>query len=155
MDDKETYSMKGKFPLFLLLCTFKHSLHNQIVTMFVDNMGMVQCINSGKSKDPAIMCLIIALYYYTSIYHVNYKFVHLYSVDNGSADVLSRLQLRRFQALNPLADQLITPPGECIIDFNIFPYRFEPHSPEVNVRWPETKYKTNILIYSMQLYFIL
>ncbi len=65
--------------------------------MFVDNMGMVQYINSGKSKDPAIMGLIRALYYYTSIYHVNYKSVHLYSVDNGSADALSRLQFGWFQ----------------------------------------------------------
>ncbi len=63
------------------------------------------------------MGLIRALYYYTSIYHVNYKSGHLYSVDNGSAYALRRLLLGRFQALNPLADQLMTPPGECIIDF--------------------------------------
>ncbi len=99
------------FAIVLLLCTFGHSWHNLSVTIFVDNMCMVQCINSGMSKDPAIMGLIIALYYYTSIYHVNYKSVHLYSVDNGSADTLSRLQFRRFQALNTLADQLMTGPS--------------------------------------------
>ncbi len=76
-------------------------------------MGMVQCINSGKSKDQAIMGLIRASYYYTSIYHINYKSVQLYSVDNGSADALSKLQFGRFQALNSLADQLMTPTGEC------------------------------------------
>ncbi len=101
------------------------------------------------------MGLTRALYYYTSIYHVNYKSVHLYSVDNGSADALSRLQFGWFQALNPLADQLMTPPGNVLLIFNIFSYRFEPHSPDVNVRWPETKYQANILICSMQLYFIL
>ncbi len=85
--------------------------------MSVDNMGVVQCINLGKSKDPAIMGLIRALYYYTSIYHVNYKSVHLYSVDNGSAHALTRLQFVQFQALNPLTNQLMTPLGECIIDF--------------------------------------
>ncbi len=63
------------------------------------------------------MGLIRALYYYTSIDHVNYKSVHLYSVDNGSADALSRLQFGWFQAPNIVADQLMTPPGECIIDF--------------------------------------
>ncbi len=114
---KKLIAWREMFSVVLLVCTFGHSLHNQSVTMFVDNMGMVQCINSGKSKDPAIMGLIRALYYYTSIYHVNHKSVQLYSVDNGSADALSRLQLWWFQALNPLADQLMTPPGEFIIDF--------------------------------------
>ncbi len=87
---KKPIAWKEMFAVVLLLCTFRHSLHNQNVTMFVDNMGMVQCIDTGKSKDPAIMGLIRALYYYTSIYHVNYKSVHLYSVDNGSAKALSR-----------------------------------------------------------------
>ncbi len=114
---KKPIAWREMFAVVLLLCTFGHSLHNQSVTMFVDNMGMVQCIHSGKSKDPAIMDFIRALYYYTSIYHVNYKSVHLYYVDNGSAGALSKLQLGQFQALNPLADQLMTPPGECIIDF--------------------------------------
>ncbi len=45
--------------------------------------------------------------------------INLYTctLDNGSADALSRLQFGRFQALKPLADQLMTPPGECIINF--------------------------------------
>ncbi len=89
---KKPIAWREMFAVVLLLCTFGHSLHNRSVTMFVDNMGMVQCINSGKSKDSAIMGLIRALYYYTCIYHVNYKSVHLYSVDNGSADALRRLQ---------------------------------------------------------------
>ncbi len=89
---KKPIAWSEMFAVVLLLCTFGHSLHNRSVTMFVDNMGMVQCRNSGKSKDPAIMGLIRTLYYYTSIYHVNYKSVHLFSVDNGSADALSRLQ---------------------------------------------------------------
>ncbi len=89
MDDKETYILEGMFAVILFLCTFGHSLHTQSVTMFIANMGMVQCINSGKSKGQAIMSSIKALYYYTFIYHVNYKSVHLYSVDNGSADYSS------------------------------------------------------------------
>ncbi len=101
---KKPKAWREMFAVVLLSCTFGHSLHNQSVTMFVDNMGMVQCINSGRSKDPSIMGLIRALYYYTSIYHVNYNSVHLYSVDNDSADALSRLQFGWFQALNPLAD---------------------------------------------------
>ncbi len=62
MDDKETYSLEGN-----VFCGFINIKHNQSVTIFVDNMNMVQCINSGKSKDPAIMGLIRALYYYISI----------------------------------------------------------------------------------------
>jgi len=114
---KKSIAWRELFAVVLLLCTFGSSLQNQSVTMFVDNMSMVQCINAGRSKDPAIMGLIRALYYYTSIYHINYKSVHLYSTDNGSADALSRLQFSRFMSLNPLADKHITPPLECIIDF--------------------------------------
>ncbi len=51
------------FAVVLLLCTFGNVLQNQSVTMFVDNMSIVQCINMGKSKDPAIMGLIL-LYFY-------------------------------------------------------------------------------------------
>ncbi len=57
---KKPIAWNEMFAVVLLLCTFGHSLHNQSVTMFVDNMGMVQCMNSGKSKDPAIMGLIRA-----------------------------------------------------------------------------------------------
>ncbi len=110
---KKPIAWREMFAVVLILCTFGHSMHNQSVTMFVDNMGMVQC----NSKDPVIMGVIRALYYYTSIYHVNYKYVHMYSVDNGSADTLSRLQFMQFQALTTLTDQLMTHPRECIIDF--------------------------------------
>ncbi len=52
---KKPIAWRKLFALVLLLCTFGQSLHNWSVTMFVDNMGMVQCINSGKSKDLAIV----------------------------------------------------------------------------------------------------
>ncbi len=43
---KKPIAWKEMFAVVLLSCTFGHSFHNQSVTMFVDNMGMVQCMNS-------------------------------------------------------------------------------------------------------------
>ncbi len=50
---KKPIAWKEMFAVVLLLCTFRHSLHNQSVTMFVDNNGIVQCIIQAKSMDPA------------------------------------------------------------------------------------------------------
>lgn len=114
---KKSIAWRELFAVVLLICTFGPRLQSSYVTMFVDNMSMVQCINSGKSKDPSIMGLIRALYYYTSLYHINYKAIHLFSADNAVADAISRLQFDRFRFLHPSADLNMTLPMECIIDF--------------------------------------
>ena len=105
------------FAVVLLMCTFGPRLQGNYVTMFIDNMSMVHCVNSGKSKDVSIMGLIRALYYYTSLYHISYKAIHLSSADNALADSLSRMQFDRFKYLHPSADMFMTAPVECIIDF--------------------------------------
>ena len=114
---KKSIAWRELFAVVLLMCTFGPRLQNSHVTMFIDNMSMVQCVNSGKSKEVAIMGLIRALYYYTSLYCINYKAIHLSSASNAIADSLSRMQFDRFRNLHPLADSTMTLPIKCIIDF--------------------------------------
>lgn len=114
---KKSIAWRELFAIVLCMATFGSILSDKFVTMNIDNIGMMHCINNGKSKDPSIMGLIRALYFYTSTFHISYKAVHISTGDNSSADALSRLDMVRFRQLNATACVEMTPPSECIIDF--------------------------------------
>ena len=101
----------------LCIATFAEKLANKNVTMNIDNQAICHCVNSGKSKDPGIMALIRALYYYTSLSGIHYRALHLSSQDNSSADALSRIDLIKFFELNPYADVVMSKPVDIILDF--------------------------------------
>lgn len=100
------------------LATFAQELSGKDVTMFIDNLGIVQCLESGKSDKPDIMCLIRAIYYYASINHIRYKPMHIRSGDNSTADALSRLDFNKFWGINPGANTCMSSIPELVMDFN-------------------------------------
>ncbi len=83
--------------------------------MNIDNTVVYYSVNAGKSKDPKLMKLIKAIYFYTIIYHITYKCVHLSSEANAIADSLSRLDIPRFSLLYLQGDYLMTQLKEVLI----------------------------------------
>ena len=85
--------------------------------MNTDNKAIDDCIESGKSKDALINCLLRSLYYYTSIYHIEYKSCHVAGVRNVMADALSRDRYDVFMSAMPSADIRMTRPCRVLTDF--------------------------------------
>ena len=67
---------------------------------------MVSIINSGHSKSPRIMDLVRFLVLVSMKHNFLVRAHHFPRVSNGISYVLSRLQMQRFRALAPVADQM-------------------------------------------------
>ncbi len=113
----QTIAYKELLAVVFCIATFGDRLAQKQVAMNIDNSAVCWCVNTGKSKDVMLMSLIRVLYYYTSIYNIQYHAFHLFTDQNVSADALSRLNMERFWSLNPNADLAMTPPAEIIYDF--------------------------------------
>lgn len=74
-----------------------------------DNLGTVNIISKGRSKDPFIMKLMRTLVMCAAENNFAIYSKHVAGVHNNIADSLSRLQMKRFRALAPQAEQTGTP----------------------------------------------
>ena len=72
-----------------------------------DNQGVVEVINSRRSKVPRVMELVRDLTLCTLRHHFYFRAVHVPGSNNNIADSLSRFQMERFHQLAPHAN--ITP----------------------------------------------
>ena len=95
---------KELYAIVMGLATFGSEMKSQYIAMYTDNMAIQCCINTGVCRDPAIMSLIRALYYYVTLHCIRYRSFYVSTHDNGPADSLSRNQMQRFRSLCPNAD---------------------------------------------------
>ena len=86
------------------------------LAMYTDNQAVQCCVNSETSKEPQLMALLRALYYYVTVYNIRYRAYYVSTHDNGPADSLSRLDLCRFRSLCTDMDHDMTPPVLPILD---------------------------------------
>ena len=112
-----TIAWRELYAIVMGIATFGHYMSNQYVSMYTDNQAIQACINSGVCKDPQIMCLIRALYYYVVKYNIRYRAFYVSTHMNGPADSISRNEFNRFKTLCPLADLEPTLVGHVITDF--------------------------------------
>lgn len=105
------------FAVVLAVAIHGPKISGRDLIMNIDNQAICWCVNKSKSKDPHIMNLIRALYFYTSIYHINFRAVHISTHDNWGADALSRLDLDKFRQFNPTADMCMTTAVPVLINF--------------------------------------
>lgn len=105
------------FAVVLAIATYGPCIAGKDLIMNIDNQAICYCINSAKSKDPYIMNLVRALYYYTSVYHINYRAIHISTHDNWGADALSRLDVDTFKRFNPNSEDYMTQPQPVLINF--------------------------------------
>ena len=103
--------------VILGIATFAKDMSGHHIAMYTDNQVVYCCLSSGTSKDPDIMALIRALYYYVSVHGIKYKPFYLSTHRNAAADSLSRKDIIRFRSLCPNADVSMTKPATLLLDF--------------------------------------
>ena len=74
-----------------------------------DNLGLVDAINKGSSKDDMVMHLLRCLWFFTAFFNIGVTATHIRGVNNSSADMLSRNQAERYLLTNPQASRTPTP----------------------------------------------
>ena len=82
------------------------------IQFFTDNACIVCVWSKGSSKDPHIMTLLRALFFFCAKHNIHLQFAHLPGKRNILADSLSRLQVERFKRLHTQAnaDPTLLPP---------------------------------------------
>ena len=114
---EKTIAWRELFAVLITVATFGPYLKNRDLVMNIDNEAIQQSVQNGKSKQPDLMALIRALYFYTSIYNITYTTVHVKSAENPLADAISRDREDIFRQLAPISDICMTPPRNVILDF--------------------------------------
>ncbi len=66
------------------------NMSNSRVQIFCDNLASVQCLNSGRTKDPYMLSLLREICYTCARVNCQLKAIHLPGVSNRLADQLSR-----------------------------------------------------------------
>ena len=113
----KSINYREMFAVLLAVSTFGHYLRNNSALMNIDNKGMQQALQAGKSKDQDIMALIRCIYFYTSINNVYYRTIFLEGKTNIMADHLSRGRIREFRHLCPTSEVYMTKPINMITNF--------------------------------------
>ena len=91
------------FSVYSAVLTWGESLRNQQVIIFTDNEAIVKVWESGSSKDENIMVLVRSLFFACVHLNLSVFLKHLPGHRNVFADLLSRLQVRKFLTLCPTA----------------------------------------------------
>ena len=80
-----------------------------------DNLGVVEVINSRKSKVPRVMDLVRDLTLCTLRHNFYFQAVHVLGKHNNIADSLSRCQMERFRQLAPQFRTSPDPIPACLL----------------------------------------
>ena len=79
------------------------------IKFYCDNQGVVEVINSRRSKVPRVMDLVQDLTLCTLKHNFYFRAVHVPGKNNNIADSLSRFQMERFRRLAPQANKTPDP----------------------------------------------
>ena len=77
---------------------------SKCIQFYCDNQGVVEVINSRRSKVPRVMDLVRDLTLCTLQQNFYFRAVHVPGINNNIADSLSRFQMERFHQLAPHAN---------------------------------------------------
>ena len=87
------------FALTIGILNWVHLYPNMRITIFCDNMSVVQMINKSSSRCKNCMVLVRLIALKGMIHNVKIKAKHVRSENNEFADLLSRLKFRQFWKL--------------------------------------------------------
>ena len=102
------------FAIVICVATFGGNLSGRRVVMYTDNQVVYWCINSGKSRNTDLMCLIRTLCYYTTRFNIDYKACYINTNCNIIADALSRSKFGVIEQFN--LDRAPTPVPPILFD---------------------------------------
>ena len=97
-------NFKEVFAIYVAIATWATHLRNKQIVVFCDNLAIVSVWKSGTCKEPRIMKIIRALFFLCASNNTNLICQHIEGHNNVHADFLSRLQVNRFLAAHPDAD---------------------------------------------------
>ena len=101
-------NFKELFATVVAAQVWGYSWQNRQVLVMSDNKPVCDCWQSKSAKDPHLMRLFRYLFFHAAKFNFNIMFQHLPGHSNYYADLLSRLQVRKFQQVAPSADLLPT-----------------------------------------------
>ena len=89
--------------------TWRHELKGKMVLFHCDNQAICQIIQTGTSRDPAIMTLVRALFFISAANDFVCSAEHIEGAHNTAADALSRGAIDKFRRIRPTSHALPTP----------------------------------------------
>lgn len=90
-------------PVVLAVAIWGDHLQNQKIILNIDNLALVNILDSQTSKSKRVMSLMRPFILYTLRNNVIFKAKHIFSKYNSIADSISRQQWDRFRNLAPRA----------------------------------------------------
>ena len=105
---------KELVPIILSCSVWGKLLKQKKVQFFCNNLGLVESIWKGASKDTIVMHLLRCLWFFTAHYSIHITATHLPGAQNTEADLLSRNKLQQFFISHPTASRLPTPIPLCL-----------------------------------------
>ena len=103
------------FPITISLHVWGCQKSNQRVSLFTDNVALVDIINKQTSKHPTIMILVRNLVKTSLPHNILFRAYHIPGVDNTRADLISHLQIVDFKKAFPDADPEPTDVRETLL----------------------------------------
>jgi hypothetical protein len=90
-------------PVVLALAVWGNRLKNKKIKFNIDNLALVEILNSQTSKSKRVMNLMRTFVLYTLQNHIIFRAQHIFGKFNCISDSISRQQWQRFRRLAPNA----------------------------------------------------
>ena len=97
---------KELFAIVAAVITWAEKLQNKQILLYTDNQNIANVWKKGYSLSKPIMKLVRNFFLFTARHNINILMNHIPGHFNRSADLLSRLQVNKFKALNPGANSI-------------------------------------------------
>ena len=109
-------TFKELFPIVLALGIWGFKLANKCITIHSDNEAVVYILNKQTSKDKAIMTLVRRFVILCMNHNILIRSEHIPGKQNVLPDLLSRFQIKQFNAMAPNMDTKPTPIPRDLLD---------------------------------------
>lgn len=106
---KNSMTFMELYPIVAAAFVFSHEWRKKKILFICDNMAVVYILRKGRSKCPFVMKLMRKLTWLALINGFYFSAEYISTMDNTSADFLSRFQVEKYKDLNPYSDQNPTP----------------------------------------------
>ena len=108
-DNLASMAFMELYPIVVAVYIFGRDWRKKKIMFVCDNQSVNAILRKGRSRCPHIMKLMRTLTWLALINNFHFTSAYIESHNNLCADLLSRLQVEKFRALRPDADQQPTP----------------------------------------------
>ncbi|MBF2755157.1 MAG: hypothetical protein ISN29_07865 [Gammaproteobacteria bacterium AqS3] len=100
---------KELVPIVMAIALWGHRCAHSRISLYSDNLAVVQCLESGSAKDRILSHLLRCLFFFLARHQISYRAFHIAGRNNRAADALSRDDLHVYFSIFPQAPR--TPTG--------------------------------------------